>query len=319
MSFSSEVKREIVNITTLEDCCKKALAYGMMQATSRLLLTSDGMKVIVKSFQQDLIKCLIPILKKNFANLILQMSYQDEAIIQKKRYYYLEITGDGVKQLVDEFHLIPFSKTNLSDILIHKECCKSSFLRGLFIAKGSINDPRKNSYHLEITLDSQGIANLAQDILLKHDISAKVLEKKDNYVLYVKKSEDISKTLAFIGANSGVFYFEDSRIRRDVSNMANRMANCDIANLKKTSETAYLQCQAIEKIRKSGTFDKMSIRLQTMAALREEYPDCSFEELSEYSDKMFGHTMSKSGISHCMKDLLDYARLLDVPSEKSQK
>ena len=118
---------------------------------------------------------------------------------------------------------------------------------------------------------------------------------------------------------SGVFYFEDSRIRRDVSNMANRMANCDIANLKKTSKTAYIHKLAIQKIRENNQFDKLTLRLQTMVLLREEYPDASYEELAEYSDKLFGHSLSKSGISHCMTDLVNFSKRFDDKNISSKE
>ena len=183
---------------------------------------------------------------------------------------------------------------------------KNTFLRGMFISKGSINDPRKNCYHLEITCKNFEQANLVKYIFNTNDIDAKIRERKNSYIVYLKKSEDISNALALIGASSGVFYFEDSRIIRDINNMANRQTNCDMANVKKTTDAANKQIQAIEYIREHDQFNKMPARLQTMALMREDYPDATLSDLSEFSDNYFGKPLSKSGISHCLKSLVQF-------------
>lgn len=317
MSFSSEVKREIIDISEFDDCCKRAFLYGVLQALGSVVLTNEGQKIVVKSFNQDLIKRVLSLVRKFYPFTSFGMSYSDSDQIQRRRYYYLTIAGETNK-IIDDFHLMPFSRFSLREGLIKKDCCKASFIRGLFLSKGSISDPRKNAYHMELSLSSMELAKLVSEILSKHEITAKVLERNDAYVLYIKKSEEISRMLALIGASSGVFYFEDSRIRRDVSNMANRMANCDIANLKKTSKTAYIQKLAIQKIRDNNQFDKLTLRLQTMVLLREEYPDACYEELSEYSDKLFGHTLSKSGISHCMSDVVNFSKELEIKKSNSK-
>ena len=190
----------------------------------------------------------------------------------------------------------------------------------MYSIKGSINDPRKNCYHFEITCKTHELALLLKDIFVSNQIEAKIRERKTGYVVYIKKSEDISSSLALMGASSGVFYFEDSRIVRDISNMANRMANCDIANVKKSTHTAQKQLRAIEYIKKTGYFYKMSLRLQTIATMREDYPDATLEELSEFSDKVFGKRLSKSGISHCLKALMNqYEEILKENNNKKTK
>ena len=201
---------------------------------------------------------------------------------------------------------MPFTHLSRSDALIENACCKSSFLRGLFIAKGSINDPRKNCYHFEISSSKDNLIRFAARLFKSKGINVSIMERRNQSVLYVKRSEDISSCLAIIGASSGVFYFEDQRIVRDVNNMANRMTNCDIANEIRCAKSCDEQLSAIEYIRSIGHFEKMPVRLQTIALLREEYPDSSLEELSYYSENIFGKRLSKSGISHCMRALMNY-------------
>lgn len=304
MSFASEVKKELLNISSLDDCCKKALLYGLLQGNSEILITSSGFKVIVKSTILNVLKIMIPLLKELY-NVNIGMSYKDEVSLRKRRFYYLEII-DHADEIISEFKLMPFTHLSRSDEVISNACCKSAFLRGLFIAKGSINDPRKNCYHFEISSSKDNVIRFAARLFKAKGINVSIMERRNQYVLYVKKSEDISSCLAIIGASSGVFYFEDQRIVRDVSNMANRMTNCDIANEIRCAKSCDEQLTAIEYIRSMGQFEKMPIRLQTIALLREEYPDSSLEELSYYSENLFGKRLSKSGISHCMRALMNY-------------
>lgn len=304
MSFASEVKKELLNITSLDNCCKKAVLYGLLQGNSEIMITSSGMKIIVKSTILNVLKVMIPLLKELY-DVNIGMSYKDEVSLRKRRFYYLEII-DHADEIIREFKLMPFTHLSRSDDIISNACCKSAFLRGLFIAKGSINDPRKNCYHFEISSSKDNLIRFAARLFKSKGINVSIMERRNQSVLYVKRSEDISSCLAIIGASSGVFYFEDQRIVRDVNNMANRMTNCDIANEIRCAKSCDEQLEAIEYIRSRGHFEKMPVRLQTIALLREEYPDSSLEELSYYSDNLFGKKLSKSGISHCMRALMTY-------------
>ena len=306
MSFASEVKKELLNISSLESCCKKALLYGLLQGNSEIVITSGGFKIVVKSTILNVLKIMIPLLKELY-NVNIGMSYKDEVSLRKRRFYYLEII-DHADNIISDFKLMPFTHLSRSDEIIAKQCCKSAFLRGLFIAKGSINDPRKNCYHFEISSAKDNVIRFAARLFKSKGINVSIMERRNQYVLYVKKSEDISSCLAIIGAASGVFYFEDQRIVRDVNNMANRMTNCDIANEIRCTKSCDEQLEAIEYIREKGFFDKLPTRLQTIALLREQYPDSSYDELSYYSDNLFGKKLSKSGISHCMRDLMAFYR-----------
>ncbi len=265
------------------------------------MFSAGKKKIIVKSYLLQVIQKMMTLLKEEYS-IESTIKFGDDSNINKLRYYYLEI--DNAESLIDEYHMMPFDELTIDNPLIANDCCQSSFIAGLFIARGSINDPRKNCYHLEISTKNEEISLIVIQILRNYGIDAKIRLRKDIYTVYIKRSEDISSCLAYMGANSGVFYFEDSRIVRDIANMANRMANCDIANVKKSSDAAQKQLKAIAYIRKIGHFYKLSTRLQTMAVMREDYPDSTLDELSEFSDNYFGKTLSKSGISHCLRSLV---------------
>ena len=143
MSFASEVKKELLNISSLDECCKKAVLYGLLQGNSEIMITSSGLKIVVKSTILNVLKIMIPLLKELY-NVNIGMSYKDEISLRKRRFYYLEII-DHADDIISDFKLMPFTHLSRSDAIIENACCKSSFLRGLFIAKGSINDPRKKA------------------------------------------------------------------------------------------------------------------------------------------------------------------------------
>lgn len=302
MSFASEVKKELLSLEDVSNCCKKSMLLGILQGASEVVFSSDGIRIIVKSYLLSVIQKTMNVLKNEYL-IEPTIKYGNDKNVNKLRYYYLEIK-DNVEVIIKDYHLMPFDEISLD--LFKNECCKNAFIRGLFIARGSINDPRKNCYHFEITTKKEDIALIVKHIFNENQIDAKIRERANNYIIYIKKSEEISSALALIGATSGVFYFEDSRIVRDISNMANRMANCDIANVKKSTDAAQKQLKAIEYIRKVGHFNKMPSRLQTIALMREEYPDATLEELSDFSDKMFGKNLSKSGVSHCLRSLMQF-------------
>lgn len=310
MSFASEVKKEILGNEDISSCCKKALLFGILQGTSEISIGRGEVKLIVKSSILNVIKTVLSILKEQY-DINIEDGLQMAKNALGRKYYYLEIK-EKVGYIITDYSLMPYDDIDLNHPLLKNDCCKNSFVRGLFASKGSINDPRKECYHFEISCKKESVANVVMEIFNNIGIESKVIMKYSNYLVYIKKSENISNALALIGANSGVFYFEDSRIYRDFVNTANRLANCDVANARRSASSCEKQLAIIQLIREYGYFEKMPVRLQSIARMREEYPDSSLEELAEFSDKMFGKPLSKSGISHCMRDLMSYYNSLKI-------
>lgn len=316
MSFTTEVKKEILSNEELSFCCRKALMLGILHGSSTINLTSKGPKLVVKSYILNAIKLVSNYIKTEY-EISGDIIVKDEQINKVRRYYYFEIK-EKVKEIVDDFQLPPFYELNYKHPFIKKECCQGSFIAGMFVSKGSISDPRKTAYHYEISCYDENIAKIIIDILAEFEITASIIERKNSFVVYVKRSEHISNCLALMKANSGVFYFEDSRIYRDYSNMANRISNCDVANERRCLESCFAQLEAIYYLRDKGYFKTMPVRLQSIARLREMYPDSSFEELATFSDNEFGKPMTKSGIAHCMKALMEFYQSKKL-QEKNKK
>lgn len=304
MSFASEVKKELLSIEDEPQDVKKAMLLGILQGSASLVISNGKPRIVLKSYLLSTLNLTLAILKNDY-HIATNIRYSNTTNINKLRYYYLDI-DEKVNEIIKEYYLSIFDTIDLNINLLQTLDQQKAFVRGMFIARGSINDPRKNSYHFEISCKNIELAETIKQILISNEIDTKISERKNNYYIYVKKSENISSLLALMGASSGVFYFEDSRIVRDLNNMANRVTNCDIANLKKASDVANKHFQAIEYIKSKDMYNKISPRLQATIRLREEYPVAPMEELSEYSANIFGKKLSKSGISHCFSDLLKY-------------
>lgn len=301
MSFASEVKKELLSLDIMP-CCKDAIVAGILQGNSEIVLANLNLKLIVKSPLPSVIRFLAPILKKKY-KIETQTSYLEKTNINKNRIYCLEIL-ENAKQIVDDYHLFPFDIITKGDALFQHDCCKVAFIRGLFISKGSINDPRKSNYHLELVVKKIEIAQMVKEYLEENGIEMKLTTRRSQLMLYIKKSEQISDFLALLGANSGVLQFEDLRIMRDLQNSVNRVMNCDIANEKKSLQYCKEQLIAINFLKEKGISKKLTLRLQDAIRLREEYPDSTLQELSDYSSNVLGKHLSKSGISHCLREIM---------------
>lgn len=168
-----------------------------------------------------------------------------------------------------------------------------ALVRGVFMGSGYINNPEKK-YHLEITLLNENNAQYIYNLLKKYDIETKNMKKDNGYSLYIKDGEEISKFLAFIGANQAVLKFEESRVIRDTKNNVNRLINCETANLSKTLKAGQKQIEDIKLIKKKKKFSELPENLQEVANIRLNHPDASLSELVNIMD----NKISKSGISH---------------------
>lgn len=185
----------------------------------------------------------------------------------------------------------------------NNELLEKALVRGSFLGSGSVNNPEK-IYHLEILYSSDQNVDYIIEILKKYDINAKKL----NSTLYIKDGEEISKLLAFIGANSAVLKFEEVRVIRDMRNNVNRLVNCETANLNKTINAALKQIEDIKFIKKMKRFNDLPENVQEVANLRLEYPEISLVELG----KMLTNPVGKSGVNYRLKVISNFAEELRV-------
>ena len=161
------------------------------------------------------------------------------------------------------------------------------------MCSGSVSNP-KNIYHLEIIFDKKENAEKIKDILDNGIVETKILKRDKTYILYIKDGENISRFLAFIGANKSVLDFEDERVLKDMRNNVNRIVNCETSNLSKTISTSIRQIEDIKFIKSKKKFDKLTLKEQELANLRLQNPEASLIELGKLLEK----PISKSGVNH---------------------
>ncbi len=178
--------------------------------------------------------------------------------------------------------------------LIKKACCQRAYLRGAFLAGGSLNHP-ESSYHLEIFSSYEEHTKSLADLMNKFRLNVKMLPRKNGYIIYMKEGEKITGFLSLIGAHHALLYFEDIRIVKDMRNSVNRLVNCETANLNKTVSAAMKQIENIKLIEHEMGLDELPDRLREIAELRVKHPDVTLKELGEL---VHGEHISKSGINH---------------------
>lgn len=184
-------------------------------------------------------------------------------------------------------------------------CCKRAFIRGAFLASGSVSDPSKD-YHFEIVTDGMKQAETLIEILEDFEIDAKIIDRKRYHVVYVKDSEHIVDILNIIEAHVALMNLENVRILKDMRNSVNRRVNCEAANIGKTIAAAGKQIEDIEFISRTIGFEKLSQELAMTADLRLQYPEASLKELGEMHDKPLG----RSGVNHRLQRLSEMAEKL---------
>lgn len=194
-----------------------------------------------------------------------------------------------------------------------------AYLRGTFLAKGSINDPKTSRYHLEFSIDTIEEAEFVQSLLNRFLLNAKVLTREKGYMVYLKEAEKISDFLRIIQATQALLYFEDIRIYRDNMNMTNRLNNMEQANMDKVVETALTQVKQIRYIEEKVGLDLLDEKTLELAQYRLKYPESSTKELSDIISLETGHPITKSGINHRFRKIKEfYNRLKAQEDSKSE-
>lgn len=175
---------------------------------------------------------------------------------------------------------------------------KSSFLRGAFLACGSINNPSTSGYHFELVFKKSKEATSMLKLLKYYLLSPKKLVRGNSYMVYLKQAEEISDILKIIRATNSLFEFEDIRIYRDHKNMVNRLNNCEIANQEKSYSAAVKQLEEIKYLKENDLLDLLDEKTKIIIKYREKYPDVSFSELADIITMETDYKIGKSGINH---------------------
>ena len=181
------------------------------------------------------------------------------------------------------------------------------YLRGVFLGSGSINDPKKSRYHMELLINKPEESVFVQKLLNIFDLNAKILNRDKGYMIYIKEAEKISDFLKILGANKAVMYYEDVRVYRDKKNKTNRLNNCEQANMDKIIENASSQLEDIEIIEENEGVVLLDDKVKEALVYRKKYPETSLKELAEIISLETNKPITKSGLNHRLKKLKDLA------------
>jgi DNA-binding protein WhiA len=309
MSYSSDVKKEIVRAEEDKKCCMIASIAGFIRMNGVVKKTEDeGLSLTITTENPAIARELIKRIKEYFG-VGVNLNIGKSKVLKKNRFYELTIGADNnAEQILRETGImrvkegLDFFPDDISSDIIKSRCCKRAFLRGAFLASGTISHPEK-SYHMEIVCNNMSLANDVKRLINSFGFRSKIVERRKSYVVYLKESDQISDFLALIGANNQVLKFENIRIIKELRNRTNRIVNCESANLDKTIDSAARQIKAINLINDCGGMDKLPEKLQTIARLRLENPESSLAELGQ----LLQPPLQKSGVSHRFKKIEEIA------------
>lgn len=307
MSFASETKKEMTQEES-KPCCSKAELSALIRMNGSLSFSNKALSLDVQTENAAIARRLYTLIKQLYP-------YQVELLVRKKmrlkkNNVYICRVREGAKSLLEDLKILQENfqfEYSISKELVKKKCCKRAYLRGAFLAGGSVNNPETSSYHLEVYSLYKTHSDALVDLMNGFDLNGKTIERKKGYVAYLKEAEKISDFLSIAGAHSALLKFEDVRIIRDMRNSVNRLVNCETANLNKTISAAIRQVDNIRFIENSIGLDQLPEKLREIARLRVEYQDVTLKELGEMVST---GNVSKSGINHRLRKIDEIADAL---------
>lgn len=314
MSFTQDVKKEIANLQ-LDSNHLKAELYGFLKLKLELVIRNKQMCFEIKTNSLTIVRRITGILKQIY-KVNINVIEKERKNLDQKNVYILSI-NEKCKEILSDLKIIDDEYNYIEEI--NDELPAESIIRGFFLAKGSINDPKGSRYHFEIACNTVFEATYVIKQFNEFGIFSKMSSRRDNYIVYIKKAEQIGDALKLLGSTTYMFEFENERIKRDLNNVVNRIINCDIANSDKTQKTALKQLNQIEYIEQTVGFESLSIRLMEAVTLRSQNPDATLQELSDISEECIGRYISKSGLNHCFKDLESYYMTLKAKETHESK
>lgn len=303
MSFASEMKNELTRIEVNEENAKAELS-ALIRMNGALSLSNQQFVINVQTENATTARRIYSLIKKVF-NVEVELLVRKKMKLKKNNIYICRIKVRA-REILDELGILKSGvfTHEIDEALIHDDEMRRSYLRGAFLAGGSVNNPETSSYHLEIFSlyedHSEGITQLMN----KYELNAKHLERKKGSIAYLKEAEKISDFLSLIGGYQALLKFEDVRIVRDMRNSVNRLVNCETANLNKTVSAAMKHVESIRLIDQEIGLDNLPERLREIAKLRVEHQEVSLKELGEM---MTSGNISKSGVNHRLRKLNEMA------------
>ena len=300
ISFAGKVKNELCRVGISRQCCARAEGYGVLLYGNTF--TPGEIRIITENgdFAARLPKLFQKAFGVKFDRVPEEMNGKGKLIFgitaPEKLEKIINTLGYDARQL---------TALHVNFGILEEDCCRTAFLRGAFLAGGSVTDPEKR-YHLELATSHMPASREVQALMEEMGFLPRSIRRGADALLYFKQSEHIEDFLTKIGAPAAAMDIMTAKVDKEIRNGANRAMNCDMANVNKTLDAAQEQVGAIEKLRRSARWDTLPEKLRQTAALRLEYPELSLVQLAEKCDP----PVTKSGMNHRMRKLMEEAKEL---------
>lgn len=304
MSYATDVKKELTGLLVHNGNAKAELS-ALMRMNGVSTLGFDQ-TVSVQTENAAIARRIYTLLTQNYSNIVVEVSVSDHNHMSQHKSYRV-LLKNKVTEVMSDLGVDPFGlHPEIPSRILNQVDKKRSFLRGAFLAAGSVNSPEKANYHLEIFTIHEELAEQLLNMMKEFDLPAKITDRSGGFIVYIKRAEKIVDFLATIGATQTMLRFEDIRMMRDMRNSVNRMTNAEMANIQKTANAANKQVQQILAIADEiGDLDLLPKKLRDIAKLRLDHPDDSLAELGDRLE------ISKSGANHRMRKLKELAQMIE--------
>ncbi|MDV8936715.1 DNA-binding protein WhiA [Leuconostoc sp.] len=303
MSYASDVKKELTGLLVHDGNAKAELSALMrMNGVSTLGVNQT---VAVKTENAAIARRIYTLLTQNYDHVIVEVTVSEPNHISQHKSYGV-LLKNQVDEVMADLGVDPFGlHPEIPARILNQVDKRRSFLRGAFLAAGSVNSPEKANYHLELFTIHEELAEQLRDMMLEFNLPAKIIDRSGGFIVYLKRAEKIVDFLSTIGATQTMLRFEDIRMMRDMRNSVNRMTNAEMANIQKTADAANKQVQQILLIADEiGDLDLLPKKLRDIAKVRLEHPDDSLAEIGELLE------ISKSGANHRIRKLKELAQMI---------
>lgn len=313
ISFTNEIKNEITANINLDTEMKRSLLAAFIRVNGTIKFKNKNEYLILRTENAKVAKFIYSLIKDLYEDVVVSFSFRKTMKFYKATEYLVNIINGGTTIFSSlDINLL---ESKINQELINKEDKIRGFLMGLFLACGSCNSPKTSNYHFEFYVSDENLAKNILKIISKIKSSQfdfKLTKRRNNFVIYLKKSDQISGFLAFLDASTCCIKFEDVRVSRDYSNINNRLIICDQYNYKKSIDKANVQIEQIKLIDKHLGIDNIiNEKVQLLCKLRLKDPEASYADLSSMMSEELNIPVSKSNIGHLFRKIENMAKLYE--------
>ncbi len=303
MSFSTNVKEDILKVNSIDSKNLKLTLEAMLRFAGEIVI-SNPMKLTFSSNSLNIVTYLIKNLKKYYD---FEYEIEQRKIERFDNSLTYRVLIIGARKIIDEMELTKDQTLSKEDIFNDEERL-ISYLRGAFLARGSVNDPKGKNGHLEISSTNQNEILFIQRIMNSFELNARVTKRKTYTVCYIKSREAIGDLLYRLGATATMNYYQDILITKEIATNAKRSVNLDIANQDKTNASAHEQLKYIKYLEYNYPLGELDSKLLMVMKVRKDHPEHSLTQLLDIIHDEYDPNLTKSGLNHRFRKLKEIAQ-----------